>query len=339
MGAPPRFQLCLVGGTFDRLHAGHRLLLDAACRAAARVEIHVTNDAMADKKSVNMQSFETRRDELLNWVASHAPGRVTVHALDDHHGPAPTHLKADAIVATPETKTECERINERRVANGLLPLHIIEVAHLTDMGGNIISSSRIRNGMVDMEGHAWFSPEWEGQVLRMHPRAEPELKTPMGVLYRGPESTPEVAMMAALEDIDTSQTILIAVGDVTVSTLLALDIVPDMGFIDGQTKRTALSEEDRVDISAFTHLLRAPNPAGVLTPELKDVIAEAAHLEEPTVVVVDGEEDLAPLFIHLHVPLHAVVLYGQPGAGVVAQPSSLETKMRCRRLLELFEVV
>ena len=339
MGAYPQFQLCLVGGTFDRLHAGHRLLLHAACRAAARIEVHLTNDSMADQKSVNMQSFETRRDEVLNWVASNAPTRVSVHELNDHHGPAPTHRKADAIVATPETKAECDRINERRIANGLDPLHIVEVAHLTDVGGDIISSSRIRNGMVDVDGHPWFSPEWEGRVLRMHPRAEPELKTPMGTLYQGPESTPEVAMMAALEDIDTSQTILIAVGDVTVSTLLALDIVPDMGFIDGQTKRTALAVDEQVDLSPFTHVMEAPNPAGVLTPELKEVIFEAAQLEEPTVIVVDGEEDLAPLYIHLHVPLHAVVLYGQPGVGVVAQPSSLKTKARCRRLLELFEVV
>lgn len=339
MGAPPRFQLCLVGGTFDRLHAGHRLLLDAACRAAARVEVHLTNDAMADQKSVNMQSFETRRDELLNWVASNAPTRVSIHALSDHHGPAPSHPTADAIVATPETKVECERINERRAENGLALLHIIEVAHLTDVNGQIISSSRIRNGLVDMDGHPWFSTEWEGRVLRMHPRAEPELKTPMGALYKGPESTPEVAMLAALEDIDTSQTILIAVGDVTVSTLLSLDIVPDMGFIDGQTKRTALAEEEQVDLSPFTHRIRATNPAGELTPELKDAVAQAAQLEEPVVVVVEGEEDLAPLYIHLHVPLHAVVLYGQPGVGVVAQSSSLETKTRCRRLLELFEVV
>ena len=54
-----------------------------------------------------------------------------------------------------------------------------------------------------------------------------------------------------------------------------------------------------MDCSAFTHVLEASNPAGVLTPELKPVIAQAVQLEEPTVVVVDGEEDLAPLYIHL----------------------------------------
>ena len=128
-------------------------------------------------------------------------------------------------------------------------------------------------------------------------------------------------------------------GDVTVATLLALDIVPDIGFIDGQTKREALSESERVDVRAFAHVLEAVNPAGLLTPELRTAIEQASALEEPVVVVVDGEEDLAPLFVHLHVPLHAVVLYGQPGEGVVAQFSSLVTKERCRRLLELFEVV
>ena len=125
MGEGFRFQRCLVGGTFDRLHAGHRLLLDAAARAAQNVEVHITSDAMADRKSVNMQSFETRRDELLNWVDPHAPKRVTVPQLTDAHGPAPRHPTADAIVATPETRGECDRINALREENGLHSLHII----------------------------------------------------------------------------------------------------------------------------------------------------------------------------------------------------------------------
>jgi uncharacterized protein (UPF0218 family) len=57
------------------------------------------------------------------------------------------------------------------------------------------------------------------------------------------------------------------------------------------------------------------------------------------VIVVEGEEDLAPLFVHLLAPVHTVVLYGQPHEGVVVQNSLLKTKQRCRRLLELFEVV
>ena len=37
-----KHQRCLVGGTFDRLHARHRLLLNAAQRAARHIEIRIT---------------------------------------------------------------------------------------------------------------------------------------------------------------------------------------------------------------------------------------------------------------------------------------------------------
>ena len=334
-----RYQRCLVGGTFDRLHAGHRLLLDAAQRAAAHVEIHITSNAMAEHKSSNIQSFESRREEVLVWVERHAPHRVTVHELTDVHGPAPTHPSADCIVATPETIGQCRSINEKREEIGLSPLSIIEVSHFQDHLGGILSSSRIRNGQIDPEGHSWFSPEWMEKTLRMHPRAEPELKTPMGVLYEGPESTPEVAMSSALDEMDGAPSLLIAVGDVTVGTLLSMDIVPDIGFIDGQTKRQALETGDQVSLEAFDHVLHAVNPAGQLTPSLFQAVQAAVGLEGTVAVVVEGEEDLAPLFIHLMVPLDSMVLYGQPKVGVVVQTSHLATKERCRRLLELFEVM
>ena len=48
-GRRSRYSRCLVGGTFDRLHAGHRLLLDAAVKSAEHVEVHITSDGMADK--------------------------------------------------------------------------------------------------------------------------------------------------------------------------------------------------------------------------------------------------------------------------------------------------
>ena len=334
-----RFRRCLVGGTFDRLHAGHRLLLDAAQTAADFVEIHITSDAMAEQKSDHIQSFETRRESLLDWIQQHAPHRASVHQLTDVHGPAPSHPKADCIVATPETRGQCDRINEKRLAGNLPPLAVLEVGHMMDINGEVISSSRIRNGHIDQEGHPWFSADWEGRTLRMHPRAEPELKSPMGVLYPGPENDPEIAMLAALDDLELECLILVAVGDVTVRTLLSIGITPDLALVDGQTKRQALDEVDQVDLRAFGTVLRAENPAGVLTPSLFSAVREALSDEVPVVVVVDGEEDLAPLFIHVLAPINAVVMYGQPNQGVVVQPSHLGTKQRCRRLLELFEVI
>ena len=52
----------------------------------------------------------------------------------------------------------------------------------------------------------------------------------MGELFGGPESMPEVAMSAVLETLLLEETLLVAVGDVTVATLLELGVVPDVGL-------------------------------------------------------------------------------------------------------------
>ena len=114
MSSARRFRCCLVGGTFDRLHAGHRLLLNAASKDADAVEIHITSDVMAEGKSPFVQSFDDRMDELHNWAERIQGCKISVHQLNDAYGPARHHSTADAIVATPETIGMCHSINEER---------------------------------------------------------------------------------------------------------------------------------------------------------------------------------------------------------------------------------
>jgi len=337
MGDRP-FLRCLVGGTFDRFHAGHRLLLKTAHRQAQHVEIHVVDDAMADRKAPNIQSLDERMRVLHAFVEAQAMN-ASLHELSDVHGPAPTHPTADAIVATPETEGQCRLINERRVEAGLPPLEVLLVEHARTMSGAWLSSSLIRRGEVDQEGHPWFDEAWTNRTLRMTRALDGELKTPMGVLYEGPEAAPDVALSRALEEMDLSHAPLVAVGDVTVRTFLQLGVTPDLALIDGQTKRTPLASEDCVDPSPFGHRQNVVNPPGVLTPALREALSAAFSASEPSLIQVEGEEDLAPLFAHLLAPIGAVVVYGQPGQGAVVQVTSLQTKERCRSLLVLFEVV
>ena len=42
-----KLERCLVGGTFDRFHQGHKSLLNAALDSAELVEVWITNDAMS----------------------------------------------------------------------------------------------------------------------------------------------------------------------------------------------------------------------------------------------------------------------------------------------------
>jgi hypothetical protein len=72
---------------------------------------------------------------------------------------------------------------------------------------------------------------------------------------------------------------------------------------------------------------------------LCETLQEALKAEEPVLLEVEGEEDLAPLVIHCFAPIGTVVLYGQPRTGVVMQITSLAVKQRCRNLLNLFEVM
>jgi cytidyltransferase-like protein len=337
MQADRSFRRCLIGGTFDRFHSGHQLLIQTALRQADFIEVHVVNDEMAQAKGGWIQSLDDRMETLLNWLSDAAHLRFEVHVLDDPHGPAPTHRTADSIVATVETIPRCHQINERRYENGLPPLSILEAPHLNDELGGILSSSRIRLGLVDREGHPWIPPSYEGKVLHMPAVLDDDFKTPMGELFEGPEDAPEVALSAMLDALPPHHGAIVAVGDVTVKGLMDMGVLPDIAFIDGQTKRKALDASLLVQGDEFPLCNNVANPPGQLTPELLDVVRWSLEQDEPVLIEVDGEEDLAPMYVLATAPLGTIIVYGQPGQGVVMRILDLEAKHRSRNLLVHFE--
>ena len=339
MATDSKFECCLVGGTFDRFHAGHKLLLSVAISRSKSVEIHVVNDTLASKKSNLIQSYEDRRNNILDWLNQKSHHGVKIFTLDDAFGPAPVHKKADAIVATPETTGNCDEINRMRKSSGLGELSILEVPHMIDYSGAIISSTRIRSGVIDLDGNPWIEHDKTQQMLKMNSSLDSELKTPMGSLYSGPEDMPEVAMTEALESLTPNHGSIIAVGDVSVATLLDMEIVPDIGIIDGMTKRQELEESEKVSPVQFQNHLQNNNPPGHISPSMISSIKEALSSNQKTLINVEGEEDLAPKVIHCLAPIGTVVIYGQPKVGVVVQITSLPAKERCRNILSQFEVV
>ena len=329
--------LCLVGGTFDCFHAGHQTLLEAALGCDS-VEVWVTSDAIAIEKDPRIKPQSERQKDISDGAGKRP---LSTHSLEDSWGPAPTRSDATHIVCTPETKGNCETINQMRIEGNLHPLEIVDVSHVLAEDGESISSSRIRQGTINRDGNLWVRESDLERTVHLPTSLDSELKEPMGTLFPGPEDTPEVAIRAAVEAIPAFSPCLIAVGDVTVNALLETGWVPDVGFVDGLTKRTAWDGE--IDTTSFVGHLTCENPAGQLTPDLlecTDLALEFAFSEEggPVLLEVDGEEDLAPILIHLLAPLGTVVLYGQPSAGVVLRVTDESTKARCRALLDAFEV-
>jgi len=339
MATGSKFECCLVGGTFDRFHAGHKLLLSVAISRCKSVEIYVVNDILASKKSNLIQSYEDRTEKILDWLSQKSHHGVKIFKLDDPFGPAPVHKTADAIVATPETTGNCDEINRMRKSSGLAELSILEVPHMIDYSGAIISSTRIRSGAIDADGNPWIEHDKTQQMLKMNSSLDLELKTPMGSLFPGPEDLPEVAMTEALESLSPNHGSIVAVGDVSVATMLDLEIIPDIGIIDGMTKRQELDDSEKVSTVQFQNHLHCNNPPGHISPSMISSIKQALASNQKTLINVEGEEDLAPIIIHCLAPVGTVVIYGQPRVGVVVQITSLSVKERCRNILSLFEVI
>lgn len=338
MGEPP-LSRCLIGGTFDRFHVGHEVLLSTSLRYAEKLEIWITTDEMARRKSSIIEGWDKRSDEVTKWLRINAPDRFSIHVLEDEYGPALHRRDCDSITCTEETEAMCERINSEREMDGLPKLEIIVVPHLEDALGGIVSSTRIRSGIIDRRGNPWVIPELSVKSYRMVKQLDSELKEPLGELFIGPESSPEVAMISALENLELPVPALIAVGDVTVQTLLDMDVIPDVALVDGKTKRRNLDKSEQVNESAFEQVLFANNPAGMLTPSLFIACRDAMASDLATLIVIEGEEDMSPMYLHRLAPLGTAILYGQPGEGVVLRITDEVVKERCRSLLDAFEVL
>ena len=329
----------LVGGTFDRFHAGHLALMATGLSECSLIEAWLTADSIASSKDPLVNQWGVRAKEMKDALGEDAE-RVSFHVLEDSHGPAPSYPDATAIVCTVETRAECEEINHLRQKNNLPALSIIVSDHSLAWDGEPISSSRIRAGEIDRDGLPWVPRRIREVKVAMTPQVEAELKEPFGELFAGPEDDPSVAMSQVLAHIESGSGPVIAVGDVTVRTLQDLGRPADIALMDGLTKREPWEGADGIDASLYDGILRCSNPAGCLTPSLlrtcEAAIESWKDSGRTSLIDIEGEEDLAPLVLHPLSPLGAVVLYGQPGEGVVARWCGEDAKQRCRRLLGKF---
>ncbi len=145
----PRFRVAALGGTFDHLHDGHRLLIETAFKVAERVLIGLTMDELLETKEhkEHIQSYETRQETLIQFVSSITnPDNLLITPLRDPYGPTTTNKEIEVLVLSAEPKVipNANKINEIRRENGLPPLVFVIIPLLTDESGQKISSSMIR---------------------------------------------------------------------------------------------------------------------------------------------------------------------------------------------------
>jgi uncharacterized protein (UPF0218 family) len=148
-------------------------------------------------------------------------------------------------------------------------------------------------------------------------------KEPMGPVYTDAEALLSAAGRPVL-----------AVGDVVTAHLERAGHRPALAVVDERTQRGAVDDDVRA-------ALRAPdvtveNPPATLTRELLAALSDALAADDPRVVMVDGEEDLAAVPAVMAAPDGAVVVYGQPEEGMVLATVDEDARWRAG---ELFDVL
>jgi pantetheine-phosphate adenylyltransferase len=151
----PRFAKVATGGTFDHIHAGHRRLLEKSFQVGDEVIIGLTSDEFVARVGKKIdQDYDTRESELRRYIEKSFPGRrYTVAKLYDYFGPGIVDGGVEALVASPETAPRLELANRLRAEKGFAPLALVTIEWATAEDGGPISSTRIRRGELDEEGH------------------------------------------------------------------------------------------------------------------------------------------------------------------------------------------
>jgi pantetheine-phosphate adenylyltransferase len=152
-----KFKTVGVGGTFDELHKGHRTLLMKAFEAGEHVVIGMTSDAFVWKlkKPHATAPYEQRLKELKSFLNKKGLlKRTQIIPIDDASGGVLLPKNPiEALVVSRETEPTANSINKKRREMGLPPLEIIVIDMVPSENHSAISTTRIRRGEIDREGH------------------------------------------------------------------------------------------------------------------------------------------------------------------------------------------
>jgi pantetheine-phosphate adenylyltransferase len=151
-----KYEKVAVGGTFDKLHRGHKALLSKAFEIGEKVVIGLSSDEFASKmgKPHKTASYTKRLKELEAFIDKNGlTERAEIVPLNDPYGLTLSGKGLDALVVSEETESTADKINKIRAEAGLPPLKIISISMIPAENSNPISTTRIRSGEIDRNGH------------------------------------------------------------------------------------------------------------------------------------------------------------------------------------------
>ena len=151
-----KFSLVAMGGTFDIIHKGHLALLSSAFDISDKVIIGLTSDDLAKKKGkILLHKYEKRLENLSAELLKKYPDTsFQISKLNNDFGPAVLEKEVQALVVSDETSNQGNILNKLRSEKKLPPVEIITVPMFLAKDGKRISTTRIKNSEIDIEGNS-----------------------------------------------------------------------------------------------------------------------------------------------------------------------------------------
>ncbi|MFA4640335.1 phosphopantetheine adenylyltransferase [Pyrococcus kukulkanii] len=150
-----KFKKVVVGGTFDRLHLGHKALLRKAFEVGEIVYVGLTSDEMVKEKpyAEKILPYERRLRDLLMFFEVNSFKNYRIIKIHNAIGFTTKIKSLEAIVVSEETYKGALLVNRAREELGLKPLEIVVIPLVKSKLGGKISSSLIRAGLIDPFGN------------------------------------------------------------------------------------------------------------------------------------------------------------------------------------------
>lgn len=152
-----KFKVTALGGTFDHIHDGHKILLTiAAFLTSSRLIVGVTDEELLLNKKYKeyLESFEKRSDNVQRFIALLKPDLNTqIVPIKDVCGPTGTVPEIECLVVSRETVAGGELVNKTRLAKNLskLTIKVVNVLGGSEEDGwkEKLSSTELRKIVMD----------------------------------------------------------------------------------------------------------------------------------------------------------------------------------------------